>query len=81
MLKDLLIRHKKEIFKRYSPHLWVHSIVVFTNPSCELKTRNKTVEVMRLDGLYKFIKSTGSDDIFSGDELERMGDVILKYGG
>ena len=81
MLKDLLIKNKKEIFKRYSPHPWVHGIVVFTNPACELKIRNKTVEVMKLDGLYKFIKSTGSEDIFSVEELERMGDVILKYGG
>ena len=81
MLKDLLINHKKEIFKRYSPHLWIHAVVVFTNPSCELKIKNKTAEVMRLDELYEFIKSTGSEEVFSDKELERMGRVILKYGG
>ena len=58
----------------------MYGIVVFTNPSCELKTKNKTVEILRLNELYKFIKDTKSDDIFSEDELERMGNVILKYG-
>jgi len=80
MLKDLLIKNKREIFKRYSPHLWVHGIVVFTNPSCELKIRNKTVLVLRLKELYKFIKNTKSDALFPDDELKRMGKVILKYG-
>ena len=80
MLKDLLIKNKKEIFKRYSPHLWVHGIVVFTNPSCELKIKNKTVEVLTPDELCEFIKGTKSDDVLTNDELERMGDVILEYG-
>jgi hypothetical protein len=78
ILKDLLIRHKREIFKRYSPHIWVHAIVVFTNPSCELKVRNKTVEVMKLGELYGFIKDKSSEDIFSVGELERMKSVILR---
>lgn len=80
MLKDLLINHKKKIFKRYSPHLWVHAIVVFTNPSCELKIRNRTVEVLKLNEVYEFIKDTRSEDIFLDEELERMSAVILEEG-
>jgi len=46
----------------------------------ELKIRNKIVEVLKLNELYKFIKNIISDVVFSKDELGRMDDVILKYG-
>ena len=81
VLKDFIIKHKNEIFHRRSPHIWVEGLVVFARPDVELSINNPTVGVLRVDELCGFIEKHKGKAKFSEDELERMGEVILRYSG
>jgi len=54
-LKDFILKHKEKIFGRRSPHLWVHSILVFTNKNVTLNLKNPTIDVLSVEELNKFI--------------------------
>jgi hypothetical protein len=77
-LKDLLLKHEFDIFRRGAPHIWVHAIVCFTNEEVELRVRNPTIEVLKLPALVEYIRIQSLDRAYSVDELRRMGEVILR---
>ncbi|ODS42316.1 MAG: hypothetical protein MSIBF_03025 [Candidatus Altiarchaeales archaeon IMC4] len=80
VLKDFILAHKEEIFKRQAPHIWVHGAVVFTNPLVTLNIKNPTVDVLKTEEVCGFVKGQKGAK-FSNDEVEEMANVILKYAG
>ena len=79
MLKDFLLEHKDEIFKRETPHLWVEGILVFTNPNASLDLKNPTIHILEMEDLPEFIESSESETEYSPKEVDAMGRVLLKY--
>lgn len=54
-LKDFILKHEKRIFDGRAPHIWVYSILVFTNKDITLKLRNPTVDVLSIQEINGFI--------------------------
>ena len=79
VLKDLILKHKNEIFNRRSPHIWITGLIVFTRPDVKLDINNPTVTVLRVDELCDFIENYAPRAGFNEDELKRILDVILSY--
>jgi len=79
VLKDFMLRHQDEIFGGAAPHLWVHAVLVFTNPDAELELSNPTVDVVELDELCDYIASAKSEASLTSSQVEVVGRVILKY--
>lgn len=77
VLKDFILKHKREIFSRRTPHIWIHGIVVFAE-DVALELTKPTVDVLKLNELNGFIKGQGSA-VFHTKELENLGEVILKH--
>lgn len=79
VLKDFILEHKKEIFKdtKDIPHIWIWSILVFTNKNSNLHLKNPTVDVLKISELVDFINK--KDITFSVDNIKRMKEAILKY--
>lgn len=80
VLKDFMLEHRNKIFNENIPHLWINGIVVFTNKNANLDIKNPTVEILKIDELYDFIKNK-RDVKFSVKEIENMKNLILKYSG
>ena len=76
-IKQIIDRESQKIFKK-PLKIWVEGIVVFTNPNVELHLSNTTVPVLRVDELCSYIKNKKSKVRFSSEEVELMGNVILK---
>jgi NIMA (never in mitosis gene a)-related kinase len=58
--------------------VWVEPIVVFSNPDVELEIIDPEVEVVTLDRLVNSITSYDDGYNFSPEQLELMGEGILK---
>ena len=54
-LKDFILSRRSDVFKGETPHLWVCSILVFTNRDVRLNLRKPTVEVVEVGKLNEFI--------------------------
>lgn len=80
VLKDFMLEHRNKIFNENIPHLWINGIVVFTNKNANLDIKNPTVEILKIDELYDFIKNK-RDVKFSIKEIENIKNLILKYSG
>ncbi len=78
VLKDFILEHRDKIFNENIPHLWINGIVVFTNKNANLDIKNPTVEILKIDELYDFIKNK-KDIAFSTEFLRRIKDVIVNY--
>jgi len=61
VLKDFILEHSDEIFKSKVPHIWVHTILIFTNPNVELSIKNPTVDIIPIEKLCDFIKKQKSE--------------------
>jgi hypothetical protein len=79
VLKDFILDHQGEIFAGRAPHLWVHGLLVFTNPDAELELRNPTVDVVELDELCGRIGGEKPEQGFSPGEVEGMGRALMRY--
>jgi hypothetical protein len=80
VLKDFLLAHKEEIFESgEAPHIWIESILLFTNERANLYVKNPTVQILSLDEVCDFIKSQESEYFFSEEEIMNMSKVILEY--
>ncbi len=79
VLKDFLLLYREEIFPGPAPHLWVHGILVFTHPDAELELMNPTVDIVELDDLCDFIRSSTSEFTLSRDAVDAAGKALLKY--
>jgi len=79
VLKDFLLTHQKAIFQKKAPHLWVNGVLVFTNKDTLVEVKNQTVEVVKPDALVEYIRGVKSEATYSGSEVERMAEVIMKY--
>lgn len=82
VLKDFLLKHKGEIFfnNKKIPHIWVESILIFTNKKANLLIEEPTVNVLNVEELCDFIKNYDlGGHFFSDEEIYRIGKVILKY--
>jgi hypothetical protein len=58
--------------------VWVEPIVVFSNPDIDLDVEDPEVEVVKLDKLVNSITSYDNGYSFSPEQLELMGEGILK---
>ena len=67
----------KNIFKKQF-NFWVDGIVVFTSDNVELILNHPTVPVIKIKGLYKYIKNKQSNLTFSTQELESIGKEVLR---
>ncbi len=79
VLKDFILKHEKEIFKRKTPHIWIHSLLVFTNKNVKVHIKNPTVDVLKVSEIINHILRKTSKFRLTKEESSRMGDVILKY--
>ena len=79
VLKDFLLEHKKEIFERIAPHIWIESIILFTNERANLYIKNPTVQVLITDEICDFILSLDSKYSLSENEIDNISQIILKY--
>jgi hypothetical protein len=79
VLKDFILEHQGEVFQDAAPHIWVHSILVFTNKDAVLKINEPTVSIMSVDELVGCITSIKSESTFTTEEVDAIGTVILKY--
>lgn len=78
VLKDFILKNKNKIFNK-APHIWVYSILIFTNERADLHIENPTVDILKIDELSDFIQEQESDVVFSEGEIKRMGELILRY--
>ena len=78
VLKDFILRHQREIFKK-TPHIWVEGILVFTNPAVVLKIKNPTVSIVSPNKLVEFIKNNTEGTGLSEREVKNLGNVIMKH--
>jgi hypothetical protein len=73
------IRNIVESSKNLSgTRIWVEGIVVFANKHVDLNVNHPTVSVLRLHELSKFLTSYTGSDSYSRQQLEIMGQEILK---
>ncbi len=79
VLKDFILEHQGEIFEDKAPHLWVHGLLVFTNPDAEVELHNPTVEVVELDQLAEHIQSTDSCYTLTPGEVDSAGRLLMKH--
>ncbi|HEX55501.1 MAG: hypothetical protein DRO90_01195 [Candidatus Altiarchaeales archaeon] len=79
-LKDLILRHREKIFRRRMPHIWIDSILIFTNENAKLHLRNPTVNVLDVGELCEFIMNRESEFRLDDEEVENIARLILKYG-
>jgi hypothetical protein len=79
VLKDFILKHSDEIFNGEIPHIWVHSIVVFTNENVGLSMKNPTVNVLRVVELSGYIRNKNPELKLGEKEIKRIGEVIIKY--
>jgi hypothetical protein len=79
VLKDFLLEHQEDIFGGRAPHLWVHGVLVFTNPDAELELNSPTVDIVDLDDLRGHIMSSKSEFALSPDMVVSAGRVLLRY--
>lgn len=54
-LKDFILMKSGHIFRGKAPHLWVYSILVFTNRDVRLSLKNTTVHVLDVCEINDFI--------------------------
>jgi len=82
VLKDFLLSSKDTIFKeKEAPHIWVNSIVVFTNRDVKLSLRKPTVEVLKPHELLDYITEVKPDVAYSKPEIERMASLVMRHSG
>ena len=77
VLKDYILEHQDQVFKRPTPHIWVNSIIIFTNPKVELELNNPTVEIVDLEDIVSYIQNTKSEYSLQTDEVERLGRLLM----
>jgi hypothetical protein len=79
VLKDFILAHQREIFAGVAPHVWIHGVLVFTNPDAEVELQNPTIAVVELDELCDHIRSTKSEYSLSAAVIDSTGQVLQKY--
>ncbi len=79
VLKDLILDKQYEIFPEGAPHIWIHSIIVFTNEQATLKLVRNTVPVVSVDKLASYISSKKPGKVFTDKNVEDISDMIIKY--
>jgi hypothetical protein len=58
--------------------IWVEPIVVFANPDVELNLKNITVQVKKLNEILYYLITTKGKRQFSTEELDLIGEEILR---
>jgi hypothetical protein len=79
VLKDFILAHQDEVFHAAAPHIWVHVVLVFTNPDAEVELHGPTVDVVDLDDLCAHIRSFKSSYSLSASEVAAAGRALLRY--
>ncbi|MDD5111386.1 MAG: nuclease-related domain-containing protein [Candidatus Altiarchaeota archaeon] len=77
-LKDFLLKHKADIFGSNVPHLWVNSVLVFTNENASLNLRNPTIDVVSPAQVGDFIIKQKKGLRLSKAVVGRMADAIAR---
>ena len=67
------------IFNGEVPHIWVHSLLVFTNENAGISVKNPAVDILRIGELPGYIKNKTSALKLTGEEAQKIGNVIIKY--
>lgn len=78
VLKDFLLEHKEEIFKRDTPHIWIESILVFTNERAKLQVKNPSVKILKVYEISDFILAQKVPYNLDKEEIEKISCLILK---
>lgn len=81
VLKDFILEHGNEIFDRKIPHIWVHSILVFTNERASLSVKNPTVDILGMGELSSYIENKRAELSLTEDETRKIGETILRHSG
>ncbi len=79
VLKDFILEHCDEIFDGKIPHIWVHSILVFTNENANLSIRDPTVDILGIEELSDYIENKTPELILTEEEVRRIGETVIKY--
>ncbi|RLI88925.1 MAG: hypothetical protein DRO62_02735 [Candidatus Altiarchaeales archaeon] len=79
VLKDFILKHGNEIFDGEIPHIWVHSILVFTNENVSVSIKNQTVDILRIEELSDYIENKTSELELREEEVRKIGELIMKY--
>jgi len=74
-MKTFLEKYGGDFSKRQIPR---YPIVAFTNPYVELDLNHPTVPILRTGDLCTYVQNQ-SGSIFSPQELEELGDIIIKH--
>ena len=70
---------RQVIFNGEVPHIWVHSLLVFTNENAGISVKNPAVDILRIGELPGYIKNKTSALKLTGEEAQKIGNVIIKY--
>lgn len=76
-LKDFILKHGAEIFNKRVPHIWVYSILVFTNKNIKLSLRNPTIDVLSVEELNDFVLKK-KDITLSKNVVNNIANAISK---
>lgn len=80
VLKDFILEHQGEIFKeRKAPHIWIESIILFTNEKANVSLKKPTVQILSLEEVSDFIENANLEYSLSEQEIDGLGKVILRY--
>jgi hypothetical protein len=73
-LKNFLSNSAAVINRSY---LYINAILVFTEIDVDLRLKNPTVPVLKLDNIYNFIDSFKTNKLFTNEELEFIAKMII----
>ena len=76
VLKDFLLERQYEAFGGPAPHLWLHAILVFTNPRATLELKDPTVDVVQLSDLVDAILSAKSPYCLTPETVRLISETI-----
>ncbi len=79
ILKDFILKHGDKIFSGKVPHIWVHSVLVFTNENAVISPENPTVDILSVGELTDYIEDKISEFRLTEEEIKKIGGVIIKH--
>jgi len=77
-LKDFILKNKRGIFGSRAPHIWVYSILTFTNRNVSLNLTNPTIDVLPVGEINGFILRQ-KDIRLAKKVVDNIADAIAKH--
>jgi len=73
-LKNLLSNSVAVINRSY---LYINAILVFTEIDVDLRLKNPTVPIMKINDLYNYINSLRTNNLFTNDQLKSIAKIVI----